>query len=89
MLIFLDRSFGELALLSSNMEIDMAEFGASAYKLAQNFNPSSIAARKYAYEFHAPESAGRPSRDRDASSRARNKHITFLIVSTRTHPHDY
>jgi hypothetical protein len=58
MLIFFDHSFGELALLLPNMEIDMVVFGASAYKLSQNAEPSSIAAREYAYEFRAPEQCG-------------------------------
>jgi hypothetical protein len=51
-------SFGELALLFPNTDVDMVMFGASAYNLARQAKPSAIAARQYAYEYRAAEQCG-------------------------------
>jgi hypothetical protein len=53
-----DYSFGELALLFPNTDIDLVMFGSSAYNLTRQAKPSAIAAQKYAYEFRSPEQCG-------------------------------
>jgi hypothetical protein len=53
-----DHSFGELALLFPNTDINIVMFGSSAYNITHQAKPSTIAAQKYAYEFHAPEQSG-------------------------------
>jgi hypothetical protein len=53
-----DHSFGELALLFPNTDIDIVMFGSSAYNVTRQARPSAIAAQKYAYEFRAPEQCG-------------------------------
>lgn len=51
-------SFGELALLFPNTDIDMVMYGSSAYKIVQRAKPPAIAARQYVYEFSAPKECG-------------------------------
>jgi hypothetical protein len=53
-----DHSFGELALLFPNTDIDIVMFGPPAYNLTRQAKPSAIAAQKYAYEFRSPEQCG-------------------------------
>lgn len=53
-----DHSFGELALLFPNTDIDIVMFGSSAHNVTLRAKPSAIAAQKYAYEFRAPEQCG-------------------------------
>jgi hypothetical protein len=54
----LDGSFGELALLFPNTDIDIIAFGQYPYDRAREAKPGTLAAREYAYEYRAPERCG-------------------------------
>ena len=51
-------SFGELALLLPNTDIDIIAFGQYPYDRARAAKPSSLAAQEYVYEYRAPEQCG-------------------------------
>jgi hypothetical protein len=53
-----DYSFGELALLLPNTDIDIMMFGKCPYDIACQAKPHSLAAQKYAYEYRAPDQCG-------------------------------
>jgi hypothetical protein len=53
-----DYSFGELALLLPNTDIDILMFGKCPYDIACQAKPHSLAAQKYAYEYRAPDQCG-------------------------------
>ena len=54
----LDGSFGELALLFPNTDIDIIAFGQYPYDRAREAKPHAVAAREYVYEYQAPERCG-------------------------------
>ena len=54
----LDGSFGELALLFPNTDIDIVTFGQYPYDRAREAKPNALAAREYVYEYQAPEQCG-------------------------------
>lgn len=54
----LDCSFGELALLFPNTDINIIAFGQYPYDRAREAKPHAVAAREYAYEYRAPEGCG-------------------------------
>lgn len=54
----LDDSFGELALLFPDTDIDIIAFGQYPYDRARGAKPSALAAQEYAYEYRAPEQCG-------------------------------
>jgi hypothetical protein len=51
-------SFGELALLLPNTDVDIVMFGQCAHNMAHRAHPPALAAQKYAYEYRAPEHCG-------------------------------
>ena len=51
-------SFGELALLFPNTDIDIIAFGQYPYDRAREAKPNSLATREYVYEYRAPEHCG-------------------------------
>ena len=53
-----DYSFGELALLLPNTDIDILMFGKCPYDIARQAKPHALAAQKYAYEYQAPDQCG-------------------------------
>jgi hypothetical protein len=53
-----DYSFGELALLLPNTDIDIMMFGKCPYDIAHQAKPHALAAQKYAYEYRAPDQCG-------------------------------
>ena len=53
-----DYSFGELALLLPNTDIDITMFGKCPYDIARQAKPHALAAQKYAYEYQAPDQYG-------------------------------
>ena len=53
-----DYSFGELALLLPNTDIDILMFGKCPYDIARQAEPHALAAQKYAYEYRAPDQCG-------------------------------
>jgi hypothetical protein len=54
----LDGSFGELALLFPNTDIDIIAFGQYSCDRAHEAKPRALAAREYVYEYRAPERCG-------------------------------
>ena len=54
----LDDSFGELALLFPNTDIDIIAFGQYPYDRAREAKPNALAAREYVYEYRAPDQCG-------------------------------
>ena len=57
-LICFDYSFGELALLLPNTDIDIVMFGKCPYDIARQAKPHTLAAQKYAYEYRASDQCG-------------------------------
>jgi hypothetical protein len=53
-----DGSFCELALLLPNTDVDIVMFGQHPYDIARQAKPPALAAKKYAYEYHAPKQCG-------------------------------
>jgi len=53
-----DYSFGELALLLPNTDIDILMFGKCPYDIARQAKPRALAAQNYAYEYRAPDQCG-------------------------------
>lgn len=53
-----DGSFGELALLLPNTDVDIMAFGQRVYDIAQQAKPPALAAQKYVYEYQAPKQCG-------------------------------
>lgn len=53
-----DYSFGELALLLPNTDVDILMFGKCPYDIARQAEPHALAAQKYAYEYRASEQCG-------------------------------
>jgi len=53
-----DHSFGELALLLPNTDIDILMFGKCPYDIARQAKPHALAVQKYAYEYRAPDQCG-------------------------------
>ena len=53
-----DYSFGELALLLPNTDIDILMFGKCPYDIAHQAKPHALAAQKYAYEYRASDQCG-------------------------------